>query len=75
MGITNFPKEGDGETMTTLPLGLDCQTNDSHCQWYMHHKCPETCAYAKDILGVGATDQGTAKRINEGLEKLTGDIK
>ena len=24
-----------------------------HCEWYMHKDCPETCAYAEDIRGIG----------------------
>ncbi len=58
----------------TLPEYINCKSKTiTHCDFYMHIKCPETCNYAQEVLGIGATDQGTAKRIKEGLEKITDD--
>jgi len=47
---------------------IDCKNNTEPCEWYMHRKCTEGCAYARDImsLGCGAADIGSV----QGLQKL-----
>lgn len=44
-----------------IPLYINCRNEKiEHCEYYMHKDCRETCAYARDIkgLGVGAVCDG-----------------
>lgn len=61
-------------TKNKLPKYVDCKNNKDNCQWYMHKACRNSCHYALDIQGVGAADQGTANRIQSGLDKLMKDV-
>ena len=37
-----------------IPKYINCHNEEiTHCNYYMHKDCPETCAYAKDIMGLG----------------------
>ena len=37
-----------------IPDSTDCYNKELYvCKWYMHEDCKETCAYAKDIRGLG----------------------
>lgn len=51
----------------TIPPYLNCNSMEvSHCDFYLHKDCPETCGFAKDIKpqGVGAVcDEGLIKRL------------
>ena len=53
--------------MNKLPKYINCKNEEVEiCEWYMHKKCRETCAYAREIrgMGVGAVcDGGLIKRI------------
>jgi len=55
--------------MNKLPDYIDCKNkNIEVCPYYMHELCKETCAYAKDIrgLGIGACcDGGLIKRMRD----------
>ncbi len=54
--------------MIKLPDHINCKSEAMvHCDFYMHQLCPETCSYALDIkgLGIGATDTGIIKKLNE----------
>ena len=38
----------------SLPDYINCKSETiMHCDFYMHQECPETCAYARDIKGLG----------------------
>lgn len=60
--------------MNELPDYINCESKTiTHCDYYMHEKCKETCAYAKDIrgLGVGAVcDGGLVKRIGNDAKEV-----
>ncbi len=52
----------------TLPKFINCKSETtSHCDFYMHNDCAETCAYAKDIGGIGY--EAAHPSIFQGLEK------
>jgi len=55
--------------MNKLPDYVNCKNEETlECLWYMHKFCPDTCAYARDIkgLGVGAVcDGGLIKRLED----------
>jgi len=54
--------------MDKLPEYVNCKNKEIEvCEWYMHKLCPETCAYAEDVrgLGIGAMcDSELAKKLN-----------
>ena len=40
--------------MSELPEYLNCKNEKiEHCGFYMRKECPETCAYAHNIRGLG----------------------
>ena len=55
--------------MNKLPDYINCKNEEiEHCEFYMRKECEETCAYARDIkgLGVGAVcDGGLLKRLED----------
>ncbi len=51
-----------------LPEYINCKsTVITHCDFYMHSLCQNTCSFALDIggLGIGAADVGIVKLLNE----------
>jgi len=56
--------------MNKLPDYVNCQNKTILvCPYYMHKICKETCAYARDVkgLGIGACcDGGLIRRIQNG---------
>jgi len=50
--------------MIDFPPYMDCKNTEwEFCQYFMHEKCKETCAYAHDIkgtnqIGIGAVTEG-----------------
>ncbi len=56
-----------------LPNYINCNSKTiTHCDYYMHQDCKETCAYAWDIKGIGcgAADIGTVKRLEDKLNMV-----
>ena len=54
-----------------LPKYINCNSKTiSHCDFYMHKDCVETCTYAKDIksLGVGAMMVPIQRLSNKGID-------
>ena len=40
--------------MKELPEYINCNSKAiTHCDFYMHALCPETCNYAEDVKGIG----------------------
>ncbi len=65
-----------------IPDYINCNSKYlTHCDFYMHNDCPETCNFAKDIktsneetvLGIGAMDaesfEGLSRIIESNLKK------
>jgi len=54
-----------------LPEYINCNSEViTHCDWYMHKDCKETCNYARDIggIGIGGADEGLVDRLKESRE-------
>jgi len=54
--------------MEKLPDYINCKNKRIVvCEWYMHKSCPSSCAYARDIkgLGIGAMVKEDVERIVE----------
>lgn len=55
-----------------LPEYINCKSQIiCHCDYLMHEDCPNTCGYAKDVLGeTGCSKLTTSIKIRKGLDKL-----
>ena len=55
--------------MIKIPDYINCQNKEILvCDWYMSDLCLETCAYARDIRGIGVgavCDGGLIERLKE----------
>jgi len=61
--------------MSNLPMYVNCNEQKIvHCDYYIHHKCPESCGFALDIkgrnIGIGAIqDHGLLKKLRDKNDK------
>ena len=46
-----------------LPKYINCENREfQYCHYFIHRDCPETCAYAKDIVGNRA-EKGLVEKV------------